>query len=64
MKSSCFWNVLEKLRRRTGEEGEMAKKERRIDANEYVWLSFIVNDFFLSYFIMGMEFALFVSFNT
>ena len=41
----------------------MAKKERRIDANEYVWLSFIVNYFFLSYFIMGMEFALFVSFN-
>lgn len=25
---------LEKLRRRTGEEGEMAKKERRIEANE------------------------------
>ena len=40
----------------------MAKKERRIDANEYVWLSFIIN-FFLFYFIMGMEFALCVSFN-
>lgn len=25
---------LEKLRRRTGEEGEMSKKERRIEANE------------------------------
>lgn len=41
----------------------MAKKERRIDANEYVWLSFIINYFFLLYFIMGMEFVLCVSFN-
>lgn len=40
----------------------MAKKERRIDANEYVWLSFIINLFFL-YFIMGMEIALCMSFN-
>ena len=29
-----FMIDLEKLRRRTGEEGEMAKKERRIEANE------------------------------
>ena len=40
----------------------MAKKERRIDANEYVWLSFIIN-LFLFYFIMAMEFALCVSLN-
>ena len=43
----CIFAVvfLEKLRRRTGGEGEMAKKERRIDANEYVclkWLYYVL----------------------
>lgn len=34
LEQSKPYRTPEKLRRRTGEEGEMAKKERRIDANE------------------------------
>lgn len=43
MESQCHSFIMvvsEKLRRRTGSEGELTKKERRIDANEYAGLHY------------------------